>query len=381
MGTAVRLGFICPSSDTTFEPAAAALMAGYGTAHFTRIPVAPIGPEDESDRHFDVDAMVTASRQLAHDDVDVVAWAGISGLWLGLEREHALRDELATSSNTPVTTAALALLAACHGYGVRRLGLVSPYSGEILSLIVKQFGSNDIHVTAHRQCGPTTPDVEAMIHAAADDADAVAVVCADVDGVTAATRAEAALGIPVFDSIAATVWHSMMLAGGTPAVDRSGDLMANGAFRSRLQTIVERLRTATGGDRTTLRLDWRSAGLSVGTCAAECCGPSVRSIRRDGTLPQRDLATVRWLDQHRVALIQPDFTGDPRPPDALLDVYGVRAQMLGPLLRDGGMPGWLSVHSLAERTWSAADQDALSGAARQVQAVLDTHVGRTVEVM
>jgi maleate isomerase len=59
----------------------------------------------------------------------------------------------------------------------------------------------------------------------------------------------------------------------------------------------------------------------------------------------------------------------------LIEVYGVNAQMLGPVSRGSEMAGWVSVHSAVERTWSAADQEALSLASAQVSELLTSYRG------
>jgi maleate isomerase len=377
--TSVRLGFICPSSNTALEPAAVALVAGRGSVHFTRIGVTHIGLGGTSDSQFEFDAMAAAAQLLADARVDVVAWAGTSGSWLGVERDHLLCDRLATAAQVPATTSAIAVLASCRAHGVRKLGLVSPYTRDVSQRIAEELGRNGIEVVNQQFSGLSTnfdfaavdpATIESMIIAAADGADAVAVMCTNVDAVTAAANTEAALGIPVFDSIAATVSHAASLAGGP---------LADDALRMRMQAVADQLRLDTGADRTTLRIDLPEAGCTVATCAAESCGPSVRSIRRDGSLPQRDLETVRWIDAHRTTLVQPDFSIAPYPPQALRDVYGVNAQMLAPIVRGGEMVAWLSVHSMAERVWSDADQQALAAAARTVEAMIDA--GNVLDVI
>jgi maleate isomerase len=55
----------------------------------------------------------------------------------------------------------------------------------------------------------------------------------------------------------------------------------------------------------------------------------------------------------------------------LRDVYGVAAQILAPVPGAGSLRGWLSVHSIAERDWAPADQDAARRAAAAVAAVID----------
>ncbi|NED70330.1 Asp/Glu racemase, partial [Streptomyces sp. SID10244] len=76
----------------------------------------------------------------------------------------------------------------------------------------------------------------------------------------------------------------------------------------------------------------------------------------------RALETVRWLDETRRVLVQPAFVEPPFPPQALRDVYGVSAQVLGPVERDGEVAAWLSAHSLPERGWSDDDVAAMNDA-------------------
>lgn len=378
----MRLGFICPSSNTAFEPAAWALLAGRASMHVTRVAVTHIALGSDSDDQFDVAGMEAAARLLAEARVDAVAWAGTSGSWLGVDRERALCDALSAAAGVPATTSTLAVLEACRAYGVDRLGLVSPYTADVSARIADELGRNGIQVVNERYRGLTTnfdfatveeADIASMTVAAAHGADAVTVMCTNMDGVAPAARIGAQLGTPVFDSIGATVWHAAGLAGDHAPIPALGELGVSGHLRARMQAVAERLRDQTGGDRTTLRIDLPAAGCSVGTCAAESRGPSARSIRRDATLPQRDLDTVRWLEEHRRPLVQPDFADTPRPPQALVDVYGVRAQMLAPVLHGADMVGWLSVHSLSERAWTDADQLAVDAAARDTEALLAAH--------
>lgn len=374
-----RLGFICPSSNTAFEPAAWALLAGRASIHVTRVAVTHIALGPDSDDQFDVTGMEAAARLLAEARVDVVAWAGTSGSWLGVDRERALCDALSAAAGVPSTTSTLAVLEACRAYGITRLGLVSPYTADVSASIANELSRNGIEVVNEQHRGLTTnfdfasvgqAEVSSMITAASGGAHAVTVMCTNMDGVAPAARVGAQLGIPVFDSIGATVWHAADLAGGRAPIPALGELGVSGQLRARMQAITERLRHQTGGDRTTLRIDLPAAGCAVGTCAAESHGPSARSIRRDATLPQRDLDTVRWIEEHRRPLVQPDFANAPQPPQALVDVYGVRAQMLAPVLHGGDMVGWLSVHSLTERAWTDADQLATEVAARDTEALL-----------
>jgi maleate isomerase len=142
-------------------------------------------------------------------------------------------------------------------------------------------------------------------------------------------------------------------------------------FESAFQTIVEDLRADVAGSRTTLRIDISVWGVDVDTPIAEATSAEAASIR-GATLDQRSLLTVQHLNHERKMLVHNDCTtADPPPPKALLDVYGVKAQMLAPLVRDDHLAGWLSVHyTLSPRVWSAADVEALEHAVAKVHEVL-----------
>lgn len=62
------------------------------------------------------------------------------------------------------------------------------------------------------------------------------------------------------------------------------------------------------------------------------------------------------------------LTANPSPPLELIDFYGVRAQMLGPIPRNDLLIGWISVHYiLGPRKWSEVDITKLGRAIARVQ--------------
>lgn len=134
------------------------------------------------------------------------------------------------------------------------------------------------------------------------------------------------------------------------------------------RAVLEDLLSATAASRTTLRLDLPGKGLHVDRVAAEAVGAGVRPIGDDSSIDQRALPTVRFLEEERRPLVQDDCSNaEPAPPQELIEFYGVRAQMLGPLVRDGLLTGWISVHHTAgPREWSEKDVDALRGAVKRV---------------
>jgi len=378
--TPTRIGMITPSSNTCLEPTTYRLLAGRDdvTVHVARLPVRRIALDEGSDGQFSTEAMAQAARQLADARVDVIVWNGTAGSWLGVAHDRALARLLSDECGVPATTSTLALLEACRVYGVTRLGLATPYTEDVNERVVATYAAQGIEVTARNALGISENEafarvpvgtVEEQLRAVADDTHAVTVLCTNVHGAALAEPLEAELGIPVLDSVTVTLWHALTLAGidGGPGF---GTLLRDGFLRSRLQSLCEELLEATGADRTTLRLDVPDHDLHVDLTAAEAHRPGVRSIRREGSLDQRRLNTVEWLEANRRNLVQPRFGPPPNPPQALIDVYGVHAQLLGPVEHDGRMPGWFSAHSLEEREWTDKDQAAMDEARTTAEAIV-----------
>lgn len=125
-------------------------------------------------------------------------------------------------------------------------------------------------------------------------------------------------------------------------------VMTNGTAKveRQLDGVLAELMRAADGSRSTLRYDDPARGWSVQIPCAEALTPVAKSLKGDGSINQRAAATVKWLEKHRAILVQPDLSNcEPAAPPALIALYGVQAQMLGPLLRaDGYLQGWISVH-------------------------------------
>lgn len=140
-------------------------------------------------------------------------------------------------------------------------------------------------------------------------------------------------------------------------------------FDSILKTLLDE----TAASRTTLRLDSEARDWTVNDVVAEALVPGAKSFRGDRSLDQRRLSTVVWMDRERRVLIHNDCANaDPPAPPELRTHYGVKAQMLGPIVRDCRLMGWISVHYVpAARTWTPAGIGALEKAVRSVHRELD----------
>ena len=127
-------------------------------------------------------------------------------------------------------------------------------------------------------------------------------------------------------------------------------------FAAAVQAILERLLTDTGASRTTLRLDEPSLGFRMVEVVAEALASGQPSMKGESTINHRAAGTGLWLEENRRLLVQDDLSRTEfAAPVALTGGFGVKAQMLAPVERDGRLEGWVSIHEAkATRPWSPA---------------------------
>lgn len=229
MPNRVRLGMLTPSSNTIVEPVTAAMLADVAnvTVHFSRFKVTEIAASAASDRQFDEDELLRAAELLTHAKVDVVAWNGTSASWLGFERDERLCERLTEATGVPTCTSVLAFREIFERTGVTRVGLVTPYHAAVQKMIVQNWGEAGFDCVAERHSGLTDNfafaevserEIAGMARSvAAASVDAIAIVCTNMRAAPLVERLEAELGVPVYDSIATTLWKSLLLAEVPPA--------------------------------------------------------------------------------------------------------------------------------------------------------------------
>jgi GAF domain-containing protein len=138
-----------------------------------------------------------------------------------------------------------------------------------------------------------------------------------------------------------------------------------------LQAIADQLQMSTGSGRTTIRVDVTGDFFPV---AAETLTPGARSFR-DYSMAWVEHAPTPIYDvvsRERVMLVQTDCESDERPPPReIIRDYGVRAQMLAPVVRGGRLIAIVAAHELSgPRQWSSEDIAALELAVEQTSNVL-----------
>jgi maleate isomerase len=225
----VRLGVLTPSSNTVLEPLTTAIVAGLPevTAHFSRFRVTEIALSASALAQFDDSEILRAAELLAHAKVDVIGWSGTSSGWLGFERDLQLCDRIKAATGIPGCTAMLALNDLLAGIEARKIALVTPYTDDVQGRIVAHYKAIGLATVAERHLGirdnysfaEISPEqIAAMAReVAAARPDAIAIICTNMRGAPLAAALEAESGIPVFDTVATTVWKSLKIAGINPA--------------------------------------------------------------------------------------------------------------------------------------------------------------------
>jgi maleate isomerase len=226
----IFLGMLTPSSNTILEPVTCAMLAGVPgvTAHFARFRVTEISMGDRALNQFDNAPILEAARLLADARVNVIAWNGTSGGWLGLERDRELCEQIRKETGIPATSSVLALAEIFRKTGVTRYGLVTPYLDEIQAKILENFGREGFTCAAERHLRDpgnfsfsevTAETISDMVRAVAKEKpQAMSIFCTNMAGAPLVEALERETGIPIYDTVATAVWDSMRIAGVDPAL-------------------------------------------------------------------------------------------------------------------------------------------------------------------
>jgi maleate isomerase len=233
-----RIGMIVPSSNTCLEPLTYRMLEGRTdvTIHFTRIPVTRIALDGSSDRQFDAAVMREAGRLLATADVDVIAWNGTSGSWLGAAHDRELVHEITDATGIPATTSTLAYLEAFKSFGTERIALFTPYTEDVNLQVIAAYEREGIKTVDHRALGLSDNESFARVSVdemrpgsrelAAAAPDALVYLCTNLYGANITAEIEDSTAVPVLDSVAVTLWNALRLAGAPLLDPRWGKLLA-----------------------------------------------------------------------------------------------------------------------------------------------------------
>jgi maleate isomerase len=193
------------------------------SAHYSRFRVTRISLDAQDLGQFDLSPMLAASQLLADAKVDVITWNGTSASWLGLETDEKLAAAITAETGVAASTCILSLMDAMRRMGVKRYGLVSPYTADVQDKIVNNFSALGFELAGERyfdlsdnfSFATVAKDdlAAAMRMVAAERPDAIIVLCTNLDGAAVAGDVEAQTGVPVLDSVVVTLWGALRTVG------------------------------------------------------------------------------------------------------------------------------------------------------------------------
>lgn len=226
-----KIGMLTPSSNTTLEPICSNMVCGLErtvTMHYGRFRVTKISLEDDALSQFDTTPMMEASRLLADADVDVIAWNGTSGGWLGFDVDRKLCAQIEEETGIPATTSMLAQLKAFDEFDVKTIHLITPYTEDINQLIIKEYEKCGIKVInsvclkqfVNRSFAlvPQETIQNMFDEVCRDTADGISVVCTNLPAMWSVPAMEEKYGITVYDTINTVVWDALRMADINPAL-------------------------------------------------------------------------------------------------------------------------------------------------------------------
>jgi maleate isomerase len=383
-----RIGFITPSSNAALEPLTSMMLdrlSDLVSVHFSRLTVRTLTLDERDLGQFQVDKVLKAAAELKDLEVDAILWNGTSGGWTGhgLQADRELCRQITEATGVPASTSSLAQAEVFALYGVKRYGLAVPYVEGPTRKMLQTYADEGFEGVSHAAMGEhvntrvgATPfdKIRALLRAAdSPQAQCLMVGCTNWPAAPLLDAMEAELGKPIFDSIAVTLWKALRMV----AVDRPihgwGALLRRDPTLAALDQLLADLRQDTGAHRTTIRFDLPRMNFDADDVYAESVAPGVPPLKLDSSLNQRSLGTVQWLERHREMLVQDDcINAEIPPPKALMNVYGVKAQMLEPLVWGQQVVGWISVHHIGStRQWRAEDKEALRKAAVAARELLE----------
>ena len=220
-----RIGMIVPSVNTALEPLTIEMLKTVDedvSVHFTRIEVHDVSLGDESARQFTFDAFLQAARLLVDAQVQVVAWNGTSGGWMGIDLERELARRIEGALGVPFTTTTLALVSSMQARGVAKWGLAIPYTVELAEQVARNYGAEGLQCVrttvrnwqTEGEVAATPADLRLMMEEAYEPGvDAVAVVCTNLAAAPLVVEFERDFDTTVFDSIAITFHHCLRVGG------------------------------------------------------------------------------------------------------------------------------------------------------------------------
>ena len=217
------IGSITPSGNTVVERVTLGVVRELAevSVHFSRTPV--FGSSDPSPDRYAIDGFLAAAKLLAHAAPQVLVWNGSKGAGIGFEHDRALVKAIHAETGIRATTSILGLAELFAARGIRRLGIVTPYSSASQQKTLDCLALEGFECVAEAHAGLSdnlsyasvpADRIAAMAREAAKGRpQAIVCLCTNFPAAVMAAPLEAELGLPVYDSTALGIWHALRLCG------------------------------------------------------------------------------------------------------------------------------------------------------------------------
>ncbi|WP_423798278.1 maleate cis-trans isomerase family protein [Neobacillus sp. SAB-20_R2A] len=225
-----KIGMLTPSSNTALEPICSRMLHEVPevTCHYSRFEVTKISLEQDSLSQFNMEPMLRAAELLAHAEVDVIAWNGTSGGWIGFDVDRKLCEEITKRTGIPATTSMLSQIRAFKEHDIKSVHLVTPYISEINRLIAEQYknecgietvNSSGLNITHNRSFSlvPQERIEEQINEVTVSPADALSIVCTNFPPVARVNYYEEKYNMPMYDTINVLIWECLKMVDVDPA--------------------------------------------------------------------------------------------------------------------------------------------------------------------
>lgn len=240
-GSRVRIGLLVLESDQTMEWEMRLMthLSGVSVYHSRLANDVVVTPETLA--KMETELPIAAKLLPEYLALNAIGYGCTSGSTIiGEDRVADILD--AAHPGVPSSNPLTAAKAALNVMGVRRLGLVTPYTPDVTQAMQDRFEKAGIQITAVGsfyedsdevvgRIDPTSILEAAIAIGSSDKVDGVFISCTSLRAAGIVERAEATLGKPVTASNHALAWHLPRLAGVEDNVDGFGRL-----FKLQLET-------------------------------------------------------------------------------------------------------------------------------------------------
>ena len=215
------IGTITPSGNTVVERVTLGIVRELPevSAHFSRTPV--FGSSDPSPDRYAAEGFLAAAKLLAHAAPKVLVWNGSKGAGIGFEHDRQLVSAIEAETGIRTTTSILGLAELLAVRGIKRLGVVTPYTSASQRKTLACLAKEGFECIAEAHAGlsdnlsyasvPAEQIAEMVRKVATARPQAVVCLCTNFPAAVIAAPLEAELGLPVYDSTALGVWHALRL--------------------------------------------------------------------------------------------------------------------------------------------------------------------------